>query len=99
MYFSLQKNNNFSAVTLPWAIYSYSLYPKVLKTDFNTICSMNLLHVLLEKDVLLLLLLPLLAYLDSDFHVHIPRPPFTSWVTMGKLHYLSVSVSQYKRRE
>ena len=29
---------------------------------------MNSLHVLLEKDVLLLLLLPLLAYLESDFH-------------------------------
>ena len=28
---------------------------------------MNLLHVPLEKDVLLLLLLPLLAYLESDF--------------------------------
>ena len=35
MYFSLQKSNNFSVVTLPWAIYSYSLYPKVLKTDFK----------------------------------------------------------------
>ena len=34
--------------------------------------------------------LSLIAVSGVDFLAHIPAPPFTSWLTMGKLTYLSV---------
>ena len=66
---------------------------------------MNLLHTLLGKDSTLLLLVLLIILLavsrcwSQTSLVRVQTPPFTSWVTVGKLHYLSVPQPPSMKKE